>query len=122
MLFHSRCICQTQAANPATSGHEKEVPNAWVIPLLPAAIISAGAHTSGFNLPSDDGPQELKPIRMSLYGSVPPTASTLSASAGVLRNFHQLLPSLPAEFTTNIPFAAAIDAARATKLCLPSIS
>src|SRR5688572_5913262 len=122
MLFHSRCICHTHAANPATKGHAKEVPDASDIPFLPAAITSPGAHTSGFSLPSDEGPQELKSIRMSVYGSVPPTASTLSASAGVLINFHQPFPSLPDEFTTKIPFAAAMDAALAARLFFPFIS
>jgi len=51
-------------------------------------------------------------------------ASTLSpcASAGAptLRPTAGLLPSLPAETTTRMPFAAAISAARVTMLVWPS--
>ena len=53
---------------------------------------------------------------------MPPTQSTLSASAGVMMVFHSLSsPSLPALLHTRIPLRAAMFAARAT-YDVPSMS
>src|SRR5690606_42116633 len=77
------------------------------------------APTSGFILPSAEGPTELIGL-LTPFALVAATARTRSLSAGVVMIFHELFPSFPALETTAIPRSEAHCAARAITVVFPS--
>src|SRR5690242_9735357 len=77
--------------------------------------------TSGFICPSDEGPK-LEKLEGVPEVVTPPTAITLSPSAGEIIKCHEFVPSLPAEFTTRIPFLAARSAPTEVIAVFPFIS
>src|SRR5947207_2657178 len=122
--------CIRQAANPAARGVEKDVPLAAVYAegLSGTETLGSGlpdpiAIRSGLMRPSELGPIEEKLV-LTLLRSTAPIASTLSpfASAGAMILRQGWLPSLPAAFTTRMPLAAAISAARVMVVVWPSMS
>ena len=82
MVFSGNA-CHKQATIPAIIGPEKEVP--FAVTIFPAASETTAACpcaiTSGFILPSKDGPIELKEVFVSDEFTAP-TAITETASAG----------------------------------------
>src|SRR5690606_25483707 len=106
-------VCHKQAASPANTGDENEVPFPFITVLLALAITVCEpcAHTFGFPRPSTEGPRELK-ATTALSAATAPMANTESASAGAPISCHGAAPELPALFTTTIPFRAAIFPAR----------
>src|SRR5688572_30670106 len=115
--------CQKAAAIPAIIGPENDVP--LLRPTCPFGKTTAArkpwALTSGLILPSTVGPKELK-LALKPSESTAPTASTESPSAGAPIKCQGSSPSLPAEFTTSIPVAAAKSAALVIIVVFPSRS
>src|SRR5882724_9940666 len=86
MLLNSGKPCHKHVPKPAILGQAKEVPLAVPIVLLVFCTIAflPTEAISGFTWPSDDGPyEELAATTPKV--STEPTATTLSASAGVFK-------------------------------------
>src|SRR5690606_1948914 len=121
--WFERCgyFCHIPARSPVTIGAAREVPLG--IPRPPDGLITETpmpiAPTSGFILPSADGPIELIGL-LTPFAFVAATASTCSLSAGVVIVFQALLPSFPALETTTSPRSDAHCAARAITVVFPS--
>src|SRR5665647_1607329 len=133
LLFSTACIisifvnagkaCQRQVINPAIFGVANDVP--FPVIICPVGddkdVPTPTEATAGFTRPSLEGPKLLKLPTMPDVLTAP-TATTLSASAGVVIKCHALVPSLPAATTTIITFFAARSAALAMSVVLPFMS
>src|ERR1035437_5522484 len=118
------CACHKHVAIPAVIGPENEVPLKYSISPVPGSPTTAGepcAATFGFIRPSTLGPRELNPAKF-FNESTAPTASVLSASAGVPIKCQGDQPSFPALHTGRIPLLAAMADAIAIGVVLPFIS
>ena len=115
--------CHKLATIPAITGLEKEVP--FAVTIFPEESDKTTdcpcAITSGFTLPSKEGPIELKLVTV-FEAFTAPTVSTEIPSAGTAILGFAVAPSFPAEATTIIPREKAISAPRVIKAVLPSIS
>ena len=119
---------RTRAATPAVKGQEKDVPDHTLYPVGTLALavytLTPIAITSGLMRPSAVGPYELNDARIPPEFTAP-AVRTLSPSAGAISVFGwpaRATASFPAEFTTMIPLATAISAARVITVVFPSMS
>src|SRR5437762_9252091 len=123
ILLNSGKPCHKHVLMPAILGQASEVPfKAPIVPLddSTTAFTPTDA-TSGFICPSEEGPK-LEKFPTAPAALTAPTATALSASAGVLRKCHVLPPSFPLAINTSNPFLAARSAAMAAIVVLPFIS